>query len=140
VVQSHPSILVAGTLLFGAGSLLVVVLMVLLMLFDSVETLTARCAQQMPGLLVRLYFERVSPLVHISRRRQVLHSTLVVLLVFAPALPRLELNGWVPETPRVLWNVLRVVTFIGDQPASACERKEAASDAAGMPPNLSRRS
>ena len=124
VWQSHPSMLVAGTLLFGAGSLFVLVLIVLLMLFDSLAQRTAIRTQHMPGSLVRLYDQRVSPLVHIPRRRQALRSTLVVLLIFAPALPRLEMYGWPPETPRVLWNVLRIVTFIGDEPPSAREREE----------------
>jgi hypothetical protein len=112
--QSHPSILVAGTLLFGAGSL-VLVLGALVMLVDSVASFTAIRAEHKPGWLVRLYCERVSPLVHIPRRRRALRSALVVLLVIAPAFPRLEINGWAPETPRVLWNVLRIVKFSGDE-------------------------
>jgi len=128
VVQSQPSILVAGTLLFGAGSLLVVTLIVLLMSVDAVVKLAAIRAQQMPALLVRLYFERFSPLVHIPRRHHALHLMLVVLLVFAPALPRLETNGWAPTTLRVLSKVLRVVRFIGNEPPSVRARARGASD------------
>jgi len=124
VWQSLPSMFVAGTLLFGAGSLFVLVLIVLLMSFDAVAQLTAVRTQHLPGSLVRLYDERVSPLVHMPRRRQALRSTLVVLLVFAPALPRLEINGWAPEARGVLWNVLRIVTSVGDGPGSAGEHEE----------------
>ena len=125
--MSLPSILVAGTLLFGAGSLLVLVVMALLMLFDSVANLTAIRAHHLPEALIRLYCERVSPLVHLPRRRQALHWTLVLLLIFAPAFPRLEMNGWAPQTPRVIGNVLRIVSgvkFIGDEPAPVREREE----------------
>jgi hypothetical protein len=124
-LQSHPSILVAGTLLFGAGSLLVLVLVALMLLY-SVVHLTASRAQHIPGALVRLYWERVSSLVHVPRRRQALRWTLIVLFVFAPAFPRMEINGWAPEAPRVLGNVLRIVsrvTFIGDE-SPARERDE----------------
>jgi hypothetical protein len=84
---------------------------------DSVAHFTAIRAEHKPGWLVRLYCERVSPLVHIPRRRRALRSALVVLLVIAPAFPRLEVHGWAPETPGVLWNVLRIVKFIRDEPA-----------------------
>ena len=136
-LQSHPSILVAGTLLFGAGSLLVLVLIALFMLFDSVANLTAIRVQHIPEALVRLYCERVSPLVHLPRRRQALRWTLIVLLIFAPALPRLEMNGWTPRTPRVIWTVLRIVSgvkFIGDEPGPSVSAKKAAS-ATGTTPD-----
>jgi hypothetical protein len=123
---SYSSLIVAGTLLFGAGSLLVLVLVALLMLFYSVAHRTARRARPIPGALVRLYWERVSSLVHVPRRRQALRWTLTVFFIFAPAFPRIEVNGWTPETPRVLGNVLRIVsgiTFVGDEPPVS-EREE----------------
>lgn len=122
--QSHPSILVVATLLVGTGSLLLLVLGALMMLVDSVANFTAIRAEHKPGWLVRLYFERVSPLVHIPRRRRALRSALVVLLVIAPAFPRLEMNGWAPETPRVLGNVLRIAKLIGDEPGPVRGREE----------------
>ena len=130
-LPSHPSILIAGTLLCGTVSLLVPVLGALVMLVDSVANITAIRRQHKPGWLARLYCERVSPLVHIPRRRQALRSTLVVLLVFAPAFPRLEMNGWAPEAPRVLGKILRIVSsvkFIGDGPAPVVSAEKAASD------------
>src|SRR5688572_4912970 len=98
--QPHPSILIAGALLFGAGSLLVLALIVLLLSFEAVAQLTTIRTHHVPRSLVRFYDERVSPLVHMPRRRQALRWTLVVLLVFAPALPRLEMHGWAPDSHR----------------------------------------
>lgn len=126
-LQSHPSFLVAGALLFGAGSLLVLALIALLMLLDSFANLTAIRTQPMPGLLGRLYWDRVSPLLHRPGRRQALRSMLVVLLVFAPAFPRVEVNGWALHTPRAIWNVLRIVStmrLVGDELAPIRGRVE----------------